>query len=400
MEFVEALLGAAFDASERPFWAKIHNNLQRLATAHGPRSGVIDICTEKLFEGGALTDEEAQSCFKEILTGQLAEDQIGTLLVLLQPDRVPASTLASFARVTRAHARQVKVLLKDDEVLGDTCGTGSDAVGTFNVSTTIMFILAAADIKIAKHGNRAVTSRCGSADVLEELGVRIDLDEHQVGQCINEIGIGFMFAPAFHESFRNVQLIRRKLADELPISDYRRTVFNVLGPLSNPASVKRQIIGVYAESLVEKFAEALKLLQVERALVPFGWCDAKEVGLDEFSTAGRTKYAELGDGKIVMRELVPEDVGLPRLHEVDAIMGGDKVLNAEILEGIISGRDRGPRADLAMLNAGAGLYLGSKATSIREGIVRARELVDSGAALEKLTRLRELTQKLAAEKSG
>jgi anthranilate phosphoribosyltransferase len=242
-----------------------------------------------------------------------------------------------------------------------------------------------------------VTSQCGSADVLEELGVRIGLSAPEVAKCVDATGIGFMFAPLFHESFKNVQRIRRMLAKEMPAGLQRRSVFNVLGPLSNPAGATWQIIGVYSVDLIEKFAHALRILGVERALVPFGFCDGSEAGLDEFSTVGETHYAELRHGKVECRKITPEEAGLPRCANPAELKGSDKQGNARIFRQILSGKMAGPQENLVLMNAGAGFYIGNKAESIKEGVRLARDLVRSGAALSKFEEFRKFTQHLGSQ---
>jgi anthranilate phosphoribosyltransferase len=376
------------------FFARVHEQIRLASTHEGDRASIIDRCVDKLVANQELSDAEAREAFETILTGSLTDDQIGSLLVLLVPQHLPASTIATFADVVHARARKVNVT---NETLGDTCGTGGDSRGTFNVSTTIMFILAAGGVSIAKHGNRAFTSRCGSADVLEALGVCIDLGPDDVATCIKETDVGFMFAPKFHESFKNVQTIRKKLAEEMPASLRSKTIFNALGPLANPASATCQIIGVFDEALTGKFAEVLSHRSVKRALVPYGLPIAEgDKGFDEFSTAGPTVYAELKNGKIESKRLEPEDAGVRRIKEPDVLCGGDKEENARILRGILEGNERPERIEFALLNAGAGFYVASKCDSIRAGVERAREVLRSGEAAKKLTALCEVSQRLAA----
>jgi anthranilate phosphoribosyltransferase len=391
MDFAKAILAAEFDPVRRPFFARVHEYFRRAASREGAGSGLVDQAIERLVAGGQLDDREARALFEQIIDGESSDDQIGALLVALRPDVLPAATIAAFARVMRERAPTVRPALRPGESLSDTCGTGSDTLGTFNVSTTVMFILAAAGLKIAKHGNRAITSRCGSADVLEALGVVIALDAPGVEACIDRVGIGFMFAPLFHGAFRNVQRIRRALADEMPPDLGQRSVFNVLGPLANPANAGRQIVGVYEEALVAKVADVLRLLRVERALVAYGYCDGRAAGLDEFSTAGPTRYAELRDGAISERELLPEQVGLARTVDPGVYAGGDAQRNARVLVDILEGREQGPRMDLALLNAGAGLYLGDKAPTIADGVRLARRLIADGLPRRKLEEFRRAT---------
>jgi anthranilate phosphoribosyltransferase len=395
MSFAQALLEAHADPS-RPFFARVQERLRRLSAASGEaRSDLLDAAVEALLAGETLRDEDAEALFTEMLTGDVADDQIGSFLVLLQPDRVPPQTIAAFARAMRSHASPVHPHLKPGEVLGDTCGTGSDTLGTFNVSTTIMFMLAAQGMKIAKHGNRAITSRCGSADVLDELGVRIALGASEVEECIAQVGIGFMFAPIFHRSLRNLQNIRRTLASEMPPQLANRTVFNLLGPLANPASAPCQIIGVYERDLVPIVAEVLRYLDIARGLVVFGTCDGGgTVGLDELSTCGPSIVAEVRGDKISHYEITPEECGLPRVADPAAYRGGDAVENARILRAVLRGEETPERMDLALLNAGAGFYVADQVGSIKEGVDLAREMVRSGAAAKKLDEFIEATRNL------
>lgn len=389
-DITEAILNAHVDPRERPFFAKVQDHFRQVTS--GRRSEPVDRYLEQLIEGGPLSDADARLLFEEILRGDLAQDQIGSLLIALQADRVSASALAVFARVLRDSGLQV---VADSDSLGDTCGTGSDTMSTFNVSTTIMFVLAAAGIPIAKHGNVAVTSQCGSADVLQELGVRIDLDPHGVEECIRQTGLGFMFAPVFHRAMRNLKEIRRVLAHEMPDSVKGRTVFNVLGPLANPAGAKRQIIGVYSPTLLDKFAEALRLLGLSRAFVAYGTFDGMDVGFDEFSTAGTTLVAELSNGTITHWEVTPEEAGLERVTDPAAYSGGDKKVNARILLNILSGREEGARMNLALMNAGAGLLLAEKVGTIGDGVELARKLIRDGAALAKFHAFRDCSRNVA-----
>lgn len=394
-EQFKPLLDIDFSANSKPLLAQVQHKL-RAIVGDQPRSGIIDLAIEKLISGGDFdSPQEASAVFSEIVDGQLADDQIGAILVLLLPDRLKSSTIAAFASVMRDKAKHVS--FPTQESLGDTCGTGSDTVGTYNVSTTIAFILAAAGIKIAKHGNRAITSQCGSADVLEELGVRIELTPEQVTKCIRDVGIGFMFAPAFHESFRNVQRIRRAIATEVAGTTVaKRTVFNVLGPLSNPAGAKWQILGVYDKGLSRKFAESLRDLGVARALIPFGEGDPGGPGLDEFSTCGTTFYAELAsDGSISDRVSTPGDVGLA-VAPTHELLGGSRSENAAVLREVLSGKP-GPKTDLALYNAGAGLYVAEQVDSIAEGVQKARGILSSGSAIRKLDELVAVTRNMSGD---
>jgi len=256
-----------------------------------------------------------------------------------------------------------------DGRLVDMCGTGGDVIKTFNISTTASFVVAAAGIPVAKHGNRSVTSKSGSADVLEALGARIDLKPGEVEHLIEEIGFGFMYAPVFHGAMKHALAPRKEIGI--------RTVFNLLGPLTNPASAKAQVMGVYDEELVMPVANVLKNLGVERAMVVHG-----AGGLDEASTFGPTYVCEVDDGRVRQYTLTPEELGLEKASVAD-LRGGDAKLNAEIAMKILGGV-RGPKRDVVLLNAACGIYVGGKASSLQEAMGVAAESVDSGAALEKL----------------
>ncbi len=390
----EELLSAPYDPRQE-FFAQVHERIRAAYTKEGPRESIVDRCIDQLCENRDLSDEDAREAFRAILAGGLADDQIGALLMLLDPGKLPARTIAAFADVVHEKAKRVEWRGRGRDVLGDTCGTGGDSRGTFNVSTTIMFILAAGGVPIAKHGNRAFTSRCGSADVLEALGVRINLGSEDVARCINEIGVGFMYAPKFHESFKNVQTIRKKLAEDIPAPLRRKTIFNVLGPLANPAGATCQIIGVFDRGLTGKFADVLRRRRVKRALVPYGLpVSDGEKGFDEFSSAGTTAYAELREGSVEQKQMEPEDAGISRVHDLDLLNGGDKYENAKILRNILCGQDSRERTDFALLNAGAGFYVAEKVTSIADGVRLAREVLASGDAIKKLDQLRELSNRL------
>ncbi|MGM0379939.1 MAG: anthranilate phosphoribosyltransferase [Bacillota bacterium] len=258
----------------------------------------------------------------------------------------------------------------------DTCGTGGDGKNTFNISTISAIITACADVNIVKHGNRSVSSKCGSADVLEALGANIDLKPKQVESCIKKIGFGFLFAPNFHPAMKNVMSTRKSLGF--------KTFFNQLGPLTNPAKADYQVIGVYDEKLVEKFANVLSLLGVKRALVVHG------SGLDEISISGETKVSEVKNGKVKSYKIHPEIFGLKTYAE-DSIIGGDVDKNKQIILDILNGKKGGPR-DIVLLNSGAAIYLSGKANSIKEGVKIAREIIDSKKALNLLNRYVEYTR--------
>jgi anthranilate phosphoribosyltransferase len=272
----------------------------------------------------------------------------------------------------------------DREMLIDTAGTGGDASGTFNVSTATAFVVAGAGLKVAKHGNRSVSSLCGSADVVETLGVHLDLSPARVAQCIDEVGIGFLYAPLLHTAMKHVMPARREMGI--------RTVFNILGPLTNPAGANAQVIGVYARGLVEPLARVLAELGTIRAFVVHG-----ADGLDEISTTGESFLAEVREGVVRTSSVRPEDFGVPRATIAD-LRGGDREENAEIIRRILAG-EPGARRDIVVVNAGAALVAGGRAREMKEGVQHAAQSIDSGAALEKLRALVNLSRELAAPKA-
>jgi anthranilate phosphoribosyltransferase len=258
----------------------------------------------------------------------------------------------------------------------DTCGTGGDAAGTFNISTAAALVAAGAGVRVAKHGNRSISSRCGSADVMEALGVKLELPAERLAACLREVGIAFLYAPALHTAMKHVQPVRRELR--------MRTVFNLLGPLTNPAGAEAQVVGVYSDVLVEKLAEALAMLGLRRALVVHG-----RDGLDEITITGPTQVAEVARGQVRRYELTPEEFGLKRTSLAE-ISGGDAADNARILREILSG-EKSPRRDVVLLNAAATLMVAGRVGTIREGLAVAAEAVDSGKARRKLEVLVKFT---------
>jgi anthranilate phosphoribosyltransferase len=342
---------------------------------------------KRAVEGKHLTRSEAESVMNEIMTGKATDAQIAAFLTALRMKCETVDELIGFAKIMREKASPVRSAASvaaslsgtDREMLVDTCGTGGDATGTFNISTATAFVVAGAGIRVAKHGNRSVSSLCGSADVVEALGIRIDLPAESVGRCIDEVGIGFLYAPLLHEAMRYVVLARR----EMKI----RTVFNLLGPICNPAQATAQVLGVYDEDLTEIMAQVLCALGTERAMVVHG-----SDGLDEITISGESKISEVRDGEVRTYYVTPEDFGIARAP-IGAIRGGDARQNAEIIRDILSGQP-GTRTDVVLLNAAAGLAVGGKAPGLREGIDLAREAIHSGNALSRLNRLVDLTQKL------
>jgi anthranilate phosphoribosyltransferase len=335
-------------------------------------------------EGRELAATEATAAMDAIMTGTVSGAQIGALVTALRMRGETTDEIAGFAAAMRAHALTVPV----DHAAGplvDTCGTGGDAAGTFNISTTAAFVIAGAGVRVAKHGNRAVTSRCGSADLLEGLGVAIELAPDAVAACIDEAGIGFMYAPSFHPAMRFVGPARREMGI--------RTVFNILGPLTNPAGARHQLIGVGHPEIAGKLARALATLGSEHAVLVHA-----EEGLDELGLSGPSQVTEFDArvGEIRAYALDPEELGLQRAA-FGALAGGDAPANVAITRGILGG-ERGPRRDVILLNAGAGLYAANAAGSIREGVALAAAAIDDGRALAALEKLVAVSQRAAGER--
>jgi len=315
-----------------------------------------------------LSADEAQTAMSELLSGSASPAQIGALLVALDMKGETAEELAGFARAMRAASLKVEV---DGSVL-DTCGTGGTGVNTFNISTVAAFVIAAAGVRIAKHGNRSITSQCGSADVLEALGVRVDLEPDRISAAIREVGIGFMLAPLMHPAMMHVQPVRRELK--------MRTAFNLLGPLANPAGAQFQVIGTPSKDAAGLVANALSQLGVEHGYVVSG-----SDGLDEITTTGPTLVYEVWPGKIDKHLWSPADFGVPHATLED-LRGGDRETNAGIARAILSG-ESGPRRDIVLVNAAAGLLAAGAVAGLLEGVRVAGAVLDSGAALRKLEAL-------------
>ena len=327
---------------------------------------------KKVFEGEPLDREEAHRAMGLVMDGQVTPAQLAGLLVALKLRGERLDEIVGFAQALRQRATPVKV--KRSPLL-DTCGTGGDGAGTFNVSTTVAFIAAGAGAAVAKHGNRAVSSKSGSADVLEALGVKTDLSAEQAARCVEEAGIGFLFAPVLHPAMKQAAPVRKELGV--------RTVFNVLGPLVNPAGAKRQLLGVYSPRLVPLLAHALGELGSEEAIVV-----SSRDGLDELSLRAPAAVAHLKDGRVEEYELDAAAFGFAK-REASAYAGGDAQTNARILLSVLRGDEGGP-LDLSLWNAAAALIAAGLAADMREGLERSREAVRSGkamAALEALTRL-------------
>jgi anthranilate phosphoribosyltransferase len=332
----------------------------------------------------ALTREEARGVMGEILAGRATDAQIGALLVALHMKGETVEEIVGFAEAIRAAATPLPIAQNstidvsgtEREALIDTCGTGGDASGTFNISTATALTVAGCGVRVAKHGNRSATSKCGSADVVEALGVHLVLPPAKIAECLEKVGIAFLFAVAMHAAMKYVHPARRELQ--------LRTVFNLLGPLTNPAHASAQVVGVYSSEVVEKLAQALRLLGLKRALVVHG-----EDGLDEITITGPTKIAELRDGRVRMFQVKPEDLGLQRAT-LDDISGGDAQQNAQIIREILAGK-KSPRRDVVLLNAAAALVAAGRADSLAAALPQAAQSLDSGAARKKLEALVEFT---------
>lgn len=327
----------------------------------------------EIVEGRDLSCRQAQEVMNVIMTGGATDAQVAALLIGLRTKGETVDEITGFAAVMREHAADVR---PREAFVIDTCGTGGDNRGTFNISTTTAFAAAGAGARVAKHGNRSVSSRCGSADVLEALGVNLNIEPAAVAACVDEVGIGFLFAPALHAAMRYVMPARKETGV--------RTVFNILGPLTNPARAAAQVVGVYSPDLTETLARVLDKLGTRHALVVHGADD-----LDEMSTTGATKVCELKSGKIESYEVSPEDVGLPRATLAD-ISGGSPDANALILKSILAG-ETGPKRDIVLLNTAAALVAADLAPNLTEGIDLAAESIDSGRAEAKLTDLIRFT---------
>lgn len=329
-----------------------------------------------LVSGKSLTSEDASKVMEEIMQGEATPAQFGAFVTALRLKGETVDEIVGLARTMRARAIPVAV----DGLVVDTCGTGGDGSQTFNISTTAAFVAAGTGLKVAKHGNRAMSSQCGSADVLEALGVKIDLNAEQVQRCLQEVGIGFMFAPAFHPAMKYASVPRREIGI--------RTVFNILGPLTNPAGAKAQVLGVADDELVEKMAQALQQLGCHHALVVHG-----EDGLDEITVAGETHICELKANHILNYSISPEKIGLTRADS-ESLKGGNAKENAVMLRNILAGAP-GPQRDAVLMNTAAVLLAGDKAQTLRQGVELAEQTIDSGQALNKLEQLIKLSPHLS-----
>lgn len=333
---------------------------------------------KRLLAGRDLSRDEIELLFGQLMDGELSDITKAALLVALAAKGESPAEIAGAASAMRRRA--VPVPHGVDDVV-DTCGTGGDGQGTFNVSTAAALVAAAGGATVAKHGNRSVSSRSGSADVLVELGIRLELTPQAMGRCLEEIGVAFLFAPLLHPAMREVMPVRRELGV--------RTIFNLLGPLTNPAAASRQLLGIYDARLVEPVAEVLRDLGSVHALVVHG------DGLDEITTTGNTLMGEVRGGEVRLLELDPRDLGLERRRRED-LCGGSPAENAVLMRRVLAGED-GPLAEIVALNAGAALYVAGRAADIAAGLEQARELLRTGAAVETLEALRVFTREAESD---
>lgn len=332
----------------------------------------------------SLSRDEARAVMAEVLSSQCTDSQIAALLVALHMKGETVEEIVGFAEAIRAAATPLNlqsgsaldVSGTERDALVDTCGTGGDASSTFNISTATAFVVAGAGVRVAKHGNRSVTSKCGSADVMEALGVNISLPSDRLAECLQNAGIAFLFAPRLHSAMKHAQTARRELR--------LRTVFNLLGPLTNPAGASAQVVGVYSVELVEKLAEALSLLGLRRALVVHGLD-----GLDEITITGPTRVAEVRAGNVRTYEVTPEEFGMERAP-IEEISGGDAAANAAIIREILAGK-KSARRDVVLLNAAAALVAAEKADRLADALPLAARSIDSSAASKKLDALMRFT---------
>ena len=354
-------------------------------------SPIITEAVRALVERRDLSRIEAAAAMEAIMSGAATNAQIAAFLTALRMKGETVEELIGFAQVMRqkvvrirTRADEVAALTGTDrEMLIDTCGTGGDATGTFNVSTATAFVVAGAGLKVAKHGNRSVSSLCGSADVVEALGINLDLTPQKVARCVDEVGIGFLYAPLLHTAMKHVMPARREMGI--------RTVFNMLGPLTNPAGANAQVIGVYTAALTEPLARVLAELGTIRAFVVHG-----ADNLDEISNTGESRVSEVREGLVRTFSVRPEDFGLPRATIKD-LQGGDREQNAQIIRMLLEGAP-GPRRDIVLMNAAAALVAGGRARDLKDGVTLAAQSIDGGAARRKLEALVTLSRKLAEEK--
>jgi anthranilate phosphoribosyltransferase len=354
-------------------------------------SPIITEAVRTLVDRRDLTRIEAAAAMEAIMSGIATSAQIAAFLTALRMKGETVEELIGFAQVMRQKAAKIRTRGEevaaltgtDREMLIDTCGTGGDATGTFNVSTATAFVVAGAGLRVAKHGNRSVSSMCGSADVVETLGISLELTPPQVGQCVDEVGIGFLYAPLLHAAMKHVMPARREMGI--------RTVFNMLGPLTNPAAANAQVIGVYAAPLTEPLARVLAELGTVRAFVVHG-ADS----LDEISNTGESRVSEVREGMVKTFTVRPEDFGIPRAS-IEDLRGGDREQNAQIIRGVLDG-EPGPRRDIVLMNAAAALVAGGKGRDLKDGVTLAAHSIDTHAARAKLEDLIGFSRALAGDK--
>lgn len=341
----------------------------------------------KTVERQDLTEGEMIEVMNQIMSGECTPAQIGSFITALRMKGETIAEITGAARVMREHATPIRVgsqvldMDRDDinidrETILDVVGTGGDGTNTFNISTTVSFVVSACGIKVAKHGNRSVSSACGSADVIERLGINLDISPEKVANCINTIGIGFLFAPALHGAMKHAIGPRREIGI--------RTIFNILGPLTNPAGADCQVMGVYRSDLVEKLAGVLHKLGCRHGFVVYG-----SDGMDEITLTGETCIAEVTPSGIQLSSITPEQFGLKRCR-MDELKGGDAALNATIVKSILQG-EQGARRDVVLLNAAYALLAANKTATVEEGIKLAADAIDSGKALHQLEKLSAMT---------
>lgn len=349
----------------------------------GAESMAIREAIGLVIAGDNLSETQMLAVMDEIMSGAATAAQIGSFITALRMKGETVEEITGAARVMREKATRIDtgVLMAEDGVVVDTCGTGGDSSGTFNVSTASAFVVAGAGITVAKHGNRSISSKCGSADVLEAAGVVLNLPPADIGACIRETGIGFLFAPALHGAMKHAIGPRKEIGV--------RTVFNILGPLTNPAGANVQVLGVFAPELTEPLARVLGRLGTKRALVVHG-----EGNLDELTVTGMTRISELKDGEVINYTISPADVGLTTAN-LDELRGGETAEeSAMLLRGILAG-EKGPRRDMVLLNSGAALMAAGACGNLKDGVQLAAEIIDSGKALAKLEALVAVSSRLA-----
>lgn len=339
---------------------------------------MIKNAIKKIVDGNDLCQQEIMEAMDCIMEGQATPAQIGSFITALRVKGETIDEITGCAKIMRKKSEKIYPKISYSI---DTCGTGGDGSNTFNISTATAIAAAAGGVVVAKHGNRSVSSRSGSADVLEALGININLTPEQVKHCIENIGIGFMYAPSFHKSMKYAAGARQELGI--------RTIFNILGPLTNPSNAKGQVLGVYEKKLTELMANVLKKLNIERAMVVHG-----TDGMDEISITSETLVSELKDGKVINYSIHPEQFNI-KVSSKEELLGGDSKRNAEIITAIFNG-EKGPGRDIVLLNTAAALYIGKAVESLAHGIEMSREVIDSGKAITKLQELKSFTNRFAS----